>query len=321
VDLLRKGFRDIARGYSSGYILSQEAYIRHMSHCEQIEQDDKREEFFNRAKKEGLKTNDEKLKDLIKNGFWSDQKEKELNDSKEVLLGLYEGKRNNIKMPSAVKDYIKLIEAEEKVYNSKMHEKRVALGLTCEVYAERNLNDFYIVSNIFKDKNLEHPLFQDEDLDDDNVEKIISDFNSILECCSDENIKKMTMQPFFQNYFFLVGDNLIDFFGKPICNLTFFQVSLIRQAQRIKSIYTNFDTSKWPKEVLENADLFVDYADTVSKSKKDAEEQGAFDGDSVTVGMKKEDSDVLGVKTADNMAKQAQNSNMSFLEFLTKKNI
>ena len=324
MDLLRKGFRDIARGYSSGYILCKEAFIRHMSHHEQIEQDDKREEFFNHARKQGLQTNDEKLKELIKNGFWSEEKEKQLNNSKEVLLGLYEGKRNNVKMPSAVKDYMKLIEAEEKVYNEKMHEKRAMLGLTCEVYAERNLNDFYIISNIFKDKELKTPFFQVEDIDfmaDSDIAGIITEFNSILECCSDVNIRKMTMQPFFQNYFFLVGDNLIDFFGKPICDLTFFQVSLIRQAQRIKSIYTNFDVSKWPKDVLENPDLFIDYADAVQNSKKEAEEQGAFDGESVTVGMKTEDSQVLGIKTANDIAKKAQNSNMSFLDFLTKKGL
>lgn len=324
MDLLRKGFCDIARGYSSGYILSKEAYIRHMSHFEQIEQDDKREEFFNYAKHKGLRTNDEKLKELIKNGFWSEAKEKELNDSKEVLLGLYEGKRNNIKMPSAVKDYMRLIEAEEKRYNEKAHERTVALGLTCEVFAERQLNDFYIISNIFKDKDLKTPLFKAEDIDsmddESDIEKIVKDFNSILACCSEENIKKISIQPFFQNYFFIVGDNLIDFFGKPICNLTFFQVSLIRQAQRVKAIHQNFDTSKWPKEVLENADLFVDYADTVANSKKQAEENGAFEEGSVTIGMKKEDSQVLGVKAVD-LAQKAKESNMSFLDFLTKKSL
>jgi hypothetical protein len=322
VDILRKGFRDVARGYSSGDILNRRVFIKHLSHADQIEQDSKREEFFQLAKSKGALTVEEKLAILKKQGLWSDAKERELQDMRLMIEGMIEGKRLNAKMPSMVRDYARKIEEEEKKYNALLNEKLRLLGLTCEAYADREITDYYILTNLFDDEKLTRPCFNTDELDymdETDISAIIRDYNKAIEPCSEKNLKKIAMQGFFQSYFSLVGDNLRDFFGKPVCELTFFQVNLLRNAARFRFIYTTQDTSKWPKDVQQDPDLFLDYAETVSKAKEDAKEQGSYDEGSVNIGAKKEDADALGIKVKNNLAADVMNkSGGNLIEHLMK---
>ena len=134
----------------------------------------------------------------------------------------------------------------------KLTEKARLLGLTCESYAERQLNDYYIFMNLFSNKELSEPLFPHEEFDyfdDAKVTQIVADYNAALEPCSDYYIKKLAMEPFFQNYLNITGENLYFFFAKPISSLTFFQVRLLNHGQHFRSIYQNNDISKFPKNV------------------------------------------------------------------------
>ncbi len=305
MDLLRRAFRDIAAGQTRGTILGRAAFIRHLSYADQIEFDQRRDEFYADARDMGIKTDEERLVDLSKDGKWPATKEQELNRARQFLTGLHEGKRK-AKMPSMIKDYARKIVEAEKDYEIKLIEKRQLIGLTCETSADQEVNDFYIVSNVFSDAALTTPLFSlDEEFDyfrDDKVADIVRDYNAAIEGCSDQNVKKLAMQPFFQRYFQLAGENLRDFFGKPICALTFYQIDLLRYGAHFRSLYQNHDVTHWKKEVLEDPDLLTDYANTVAKGKQQMQDQGANEAGTIVVGLNKEDSKALNVKTRNPMS-------------------
>lgn len=322
LDLLRHAFADIIAGQSSGKVGGRSCWVKHLSHSDQIGFDARREAFYEEARREGTVTEDEKIAQLRKDGEWSDEKELALTRARQYVIELEEAKIKNAKMPSMVEGYVKQIETAKKDYETKLIEKRILIGLTCEVYADREINDHYILSNLFEDKEMHNGFFgpgQFEYLTDEEVQTIVADYNIVLEGCSDANLKRLAMQPFFQRYFGLTGDNLRDFFGKPICNLTFFQVELLRYAAHFRHIYSTHDVAQWPKEVQEDPDRLTDHANAVSKGKEEMQKQGAYDQDAINVGMKKEDAAALGVKQNPNLIGDIMKSGGNVLDYFAKR--
>lgn len=318
MDHLRRAFHDISVGYTRGHVLGKPCYIKHLAYADQVGFDAKRDEFYAEARAAGTQSNEERLQSLRDQGLWNDVMEKEIADSKLMLDGLYEGKKANMKMPSMVKGYAVQIEREEKIYEEKLAKKRQLLGLTCESYAEQELNDFYIYSNLFEDEKLIQPASALADFDwftGSELGNLIRDYNVLMDVCSGQNIKKLAMQLFFQEYFGLVGDNLTQFFGKPICQLTFFQVKLLNYGAHFRNIYQNNDVSKFPTNVLEDPDLLSDYASAAAKGKQEMQKQGAYDEGAIVVGMKKEDEKVLGIKGQTSLAAQIAKSGGNVVDF------
>jgi hypothetical protein len=300
MDILRRAFRDIAAGHSRGLVTGKIAYIKHLGFSDHIGFDQKREEYFDEAKKAGLPTEEEKLVILKKQRLWSDEQEKALEQARLYVIQLNEGKRKNAKMPSMVKGYAKQIAAAEREYENKLVDKKRLLEITCEVYADRCVSDYYIISNIYQDAGLTVPFFTEDQFDmmsDETVTSVVSSFNATMEGCSYQNIRKLAMNATFQQYFQLVGDNLQSFFGKPICGLTDYQLALLREGAHFRHIYSTHDTSAFPKNVMEDPDLLSDYAAAATKGKEDLQKQGAFEEGTIVVGMKKEDKKALGMAT------------------------
>ena len=318
-DVFHKALRDIARGYSSGIILSRPAYIKHMSYADQTEHDIKRDEYIQIAKDSGILNNAEKEKQLIDQGFWTQKENEKIKSLEMVIAGMIEGKKKNAKWPSMVEDYMKKIKAEQKSLDEKSFKKNKLLGLTCESYAEAELNDYYIFTNLFADSSLTAPLFPDlDDLGHNEVKQIVIDCNSILSSCSEENIKKLAMQGFLQRLYSFTADNIVHFFGRPICSLSFFQTSLLSYASIFRSILTNNDMSTWPEDVKNDPDLLIEYAANVQKNKEEQKAQGAYDENVINVGLKPQDSKVLGVKSNNDLAQQVAASGGSLIDFLSK---
>lgn len=321
MDHLRKAFRDIAVGHTYGVFLSRPGYVKHLSYADQISFDSTREEFIQQAKREGILTNDERLAQMKAQGEWSDQKEKEIRDCKMMIDGILEGKKLNMKMPSLVKRYSEQLKEQEKIFNQKLNEKHITMGLTCETYADREVNDQFIFSNLFRDKDLRDQLFDDRDsqyMTDPAMNQLIQDYNAAMDGCSTQSIKKLAMQGFFQEYFSLTGENVSQFFGRPICQMTFAQVKLLSYGRHFSNIYQNNDISKFPKEILEDPDLLTDHVIAVSKGKEEMQRQGAYDEGSVVVGAKKEDAKALGVKSGGNLIADIMKNGGNVMDYMTK---
>ncbi len=322
-DLLRRAYRDISAGHTVGVVLSRPCYIRHLSHADQIDIDTKRQEFLDEAKREQWLTEDEKLAIIKKQGLWTEAQEQEVAQLRQSIVDLNEGKRKNANLyPSMVAGLVKQITEAEQKYEIKMLERRQLLGHTAEFYADRSINDHYIMANLFADPGLTRSFFIDGEFDylsDDKVREIVGDYNRSLEGCTDHNLKKLAMQPFFQRYFGLVGDNLTQFFDCAVCNLTFYQVDLLRYGAHFRHIYSNHDVASFPKNVLEDPDLLTEYTSAAAKTKESLEKQGAFQEGAVVLGLKKEDAKAAGVQNQPNFMTEVMKSGGNVMDYLAKR--
>lgn len=325
MDLLRRAFRDIAAGHTRGLILGRTAYIRHLSDSDQCDLDQKREEFLEEAREIGLPTDEARLAMLRAAGQWSEAKDRELDTARRYITDLREGQKKNAHMPSMVKGYAQRIADAEKDYHTKTDEKRRLMGLTCDVSADREVNDYYIVTNVFADPGLSVPLFPPgefaylKDGGPGGVGEIVAHYNAAMEGVSERNVKRLAMQPWFQKKFQLAGDDYTTFFGCPICDLTFYQVDLLRFGAHFRHIYSSHDVSQFPKNVLEDPDLLTDYATAAAKGKEQLQQQGAHEEGAMVVGLKSEDSKAMGVKTRNPMSEIVKNFGGNVLDWAAKR--
>lgn len=296
-DIFRYAFNDICNGYSSGKVLNRFAYIKHLSHADQLDLESVEKEFYEQAKKRGLPTEEMRLSQLKKEDRWKDSDEKQLTDIKLSIDSLAAG-RKNAPLPSILQRVNQQIKEEEDKYNKKSREKNELIGLTVEAASQRRLNEYYIFKNLYADKFFTQPLFSKEDFDDlseFDMLRIIEGYNVAMEACSDINIKKLSIQDFFQSYYYISGDDFSAFYGRPVCRLTLFQVKLANYAKYFRGIFENHDMRSVPKEILEDPDKIADWVHTTDRAKKEIEKTKEAPMGGVA-GMTKQDRKALGVQ-------------------------
>lgn len=273
--LLRRTFIDICNGYSKTEYSGNILYIKHLSHFEHHNFEEIEEKYIKEAKDNGLPDEKEQLAYLNREGLWTQVNEDEITRQKSYIARLHAGKKSII-LPSVLEQQQKLIESEELKLKQLEYKKSSFLQDTCENYAQKRTNDYYIMSSLYKDQYLSIPYFTVEDFEyiDDQEMRLISIIHStVLDVCSDENIKKLTIQDFFIPYFNLCNDDIGAFFGKSIMNFTFYQVRLGNYARYFKHLMENNDINNLPEHIKNDPDKLVDYLDTTKKGREAIDKQ------------------------------------------------
>ena len=171
-------------------------------------------------------------------------------------------------------------------------------------FASKKSNEAHILQSYYKDPELKNKLFSQEEFDDFEDEKVISIFGIFNKHSENFNIdllKKIAISPIFLNLFNLSGDNIYHFYGKPIINLTFYQIELFSLATNFKNILAEFGNSI-PKSVMNNPDKLLEYVELNRNYKKafpeDKEDEGG--GGRGIFGATKEDLQMLGIEAGGN---------------------
>ena len=92
------------------------------------------------------------------------------------------------------------------------------------------------------------------------------------------------------NTFFLCKDNILAYFGKPVLELTNFQISLMSSARYLKNLITNSSKSA-PEGFYESPDKLIEWYELQSKT-REARDSGQNKGDAggrTMVGASKEE--------------------------------
>ena len=243
---LRRAFVDICKGYSVTSYQDKPLYIRHLGHFHHLSYDDLQARFEKDAVAKGAKTEAQRLIDLRARGQWSDQKEKDIEVQKDAIIRFEEGKKT-VSQPSVLRSYDQQIADERAKLTKLVTEKHELLGMTAEAYAQRMLNDYYIVTNLFSDRDLTQLVFTTDSFDtfpDSVVEEILDIYNKAIDNCSDYNLRRLAVQDFFTSYYGLAGDDIKAFFGRSICDMTYYQIRLANIARYFKSIMEQSDLGR-----------------------------------------------------------------------------
>ena len=309
--LLRRAFSDVCRGYSASVYQSTPVYVRHLSHREHGDFEETQERFRQEALSKGALSETDKLADLIKRGFWSQDREDDIARQRESISQFEQGKRTMI-VPSMIRRQEEQIKEQKDKLIKMLGERMEKMGVTAEVYAQQRLNDYYILHNMFSDNKMSRPLFiqdQFDDLSDSEIQTVVDIYNKTTECCSDENLRLLSVQDFFVSYYSQAGDSLSNFFGRPVIEMTYYMIRLGNMARYYRSLMDNMDMSRLPREQHNDPDAI----ERAFQSQKN-QSQMAAQGKVPNVGLSKEDIKEMGLQ--DQMAK-LPTKNMNFEEMIT----
>jgi hypothetical protein len=245
VNTLRRAFVDVCRGYSLGHA-DRPFYVRHLGHAEHVDFDLIQHRFEAEAAAMGAQTEAQRLAYLFAKGQWDQAREKAIDTQRDYIARLEAG-RQTIGIPSVLRSHDQQTAEERKKLTQMLMERATAIGMTVELYARRRAEDYSIVHNLFADSTFREPLVSMEafeDLEDAQVDKLHDAYRAAIEPCADANLRRLAVQDFFVSYYTLCADNAHAFYGRPICELTYYQVKLANIARYMKGVIDHTDLNK-----------------------------------------------------------------------------
>ena len=247
-------FSEILRGYT---LVENKDFgkikIKHFNNFDSAELDIKNRYFYEKARDQGLPTREQKIEYLLKEDIWDEKKNKEILNLKTMIAGLKNSK-SKVFLQAHIDDINRQLEENQLKLAHLEIQKEELIGFCAENYAQRRINEHYMQKAILKD-NGEFLLSKEdfEDLQQDELMGLISTYNKNTRKFESPNLKKISLSGFFTNLFYLCENNAYTFFGKPLVELTFYQVELFGYARYYKSLVEWFESSKSAREVMDKS--------------------------------------------------------------------
>jgi len=306
---LKVVFSEILRGHT---LVSSPKYgdvkIKHFNNFDSAELDIKNDFYYQKAINEGLPTREQRIDYLLKEKIWTPEKNKEIIHLKSFIKGLKSSK-SKVFLQAHI-DQINTQINENQLKLSKMElEKEDLIGFCAESYASRRINEHYMFNALCDEKN--QRLFTREEFEDLSEEKLmeyIALYNKSTKKFKHETLQKISVSGFFTNLFYLCDNNAHIFFGKPLVELTFYQVELFGAGRYFKSLMEQADANV-PEEIKDDPEKIVEWFDSTKSAKEVLEKSrnAGQDGSATTlVGATKQDLERLGLASPEETVDLAQ---------------
>ena len=252
-------YRDIINGYSTFRYEEESVFVKHLTAHDTGNIEDKDRELYNKAKGEGLPTEEEKLGMLIEQEVWSNEKEQELLEVRDHTLRV-QGAIDKLIVTSQVERQRKILDKLNKKISDIEQEKAELLGLTCESYSMKRMNQEYLRYSLRSDGSLKHQYLDEEKYDsisDSDLDIITILYNAAVQQITGAVIKRVAAHPFFLNSFLICENDPFVLFGKPVCHLSNYQIDLFANARRFKSVLEQGKSA--PQALYEDIQSVVDW--------------------------------------------------------------
>lgn len=295
-EYLKLIFSEIIEGYS--FVPSKlfgDLKIKHINNFDAAKTDIKNHYYFEKAVSQGLEKREDKIDYLIKEKLWDPEKDKQAKKLGDVLRGMRKTKPKLL-LQAQIDSINKDIEKNEIELGKILAEKESIIGFTAEEYAQRRINEYYMYISILNENG--NRLFGEDEfqeLDEEQVTEIMTIYSKNNEKFKAEVLKKIALADFFTNIFYLCEDNVFNFYGKPVINLTFYQIEIYSYGRYFKSLIQNSE-DKIPDHIVEDPDKLIEWAQS-SKNVKEVLEKNSGEeaGASSIMGATKEDLAKAGV--------------------------
>lgn len=316
----RRIFHDVINGYSSYFVAEKKRYIKHQSVADVVDFEMVYDMHFDRAKERGLPTKEEIFEQLEEDGLWSQADDAEIEKQTFYVESLIKNKKN-IYLKSALNQINKQIQDAELELSKLKVQKEELTSNCCETYALNRANDYYMFTSFYTDEDLKERLYSQEEfeyIEASKIKDLIKIYNSFHGKFSDKNLQNLVIQDFYKIYY-AFSESCVDFFGKPIVELTNFQLNLIIYTRIFKNIFEQHPDI--PESLMKDAPGLLDYANSSEvreEIKKKIEESDG--GGSSIVGATQEDLKELGIETSQSnslhKAAQAKGGSLSMKDLM-----
>lgn len=289
---LRRILGSILRGHTKSTYHGKTIYFKHLSMLDIAEIGSYEADFFERAVKEQIPTEKEKLEILFNLGAWSIHKENEIDVSQKEM-DMRKTTRAKLVLPSQKRAIdFEIKEWEEKLLKLKMDRARV-MGDTAEDFSRKRNNEYYVYRSSFKDGECTDLFFTEEEwdeLEEKDVEELTKIYNTSMAPYFHVNIQKIAFSHYFQNTFRTYHENPYYFFGKWVKDLSYYQAELYAEGCRLINILTSDNVP--PDDVIGDPEKLIEWFESSRNAKELLEKT---EGNVALAGATREDLKELGL--------------------------
>ena len=279
-------------GYTECKIDKKDVYLKHISIRDQRYLHKYYEKYKQLALDRGLETEADRIDAVIKDEVWTKDDDSQIASLENEVENL----KTTIKatfLPSqrqALEDDLKKRRAE---LADLMIKRKEVIGKTAEDYATVRSGDELLRCLLYKDANLKNYLYSDnqfaelETWEVSDIAKIQQDVGSKF---SDSVIQQAVLRPFFSMYLSSC-ENMAQFYGKPVVDLTIYQLKVAAYGRMFFNIFQN--VSDIPDNIKDNPEQLIAFSDAQMNKHKNS---GGIDenADATAVfGATKEDIDTV----------------------------
>jgi len=254
-------FSEIIKGYSKKNIEGiGTLFFKHINNQDSADIDIYNQQFADKAKSMGLPTAKEQEEYLIKEGLWEESKNKRIIELDKFISNLKTTK-SKLFLKSQIDQLNSEIDKNEAELKALQYEKKDLIGYTVEEYTAKKINEYYMYVSLFKDEKLKERFFTEidyEELDNKEIIILINNYNQVNDKFNDNNLKKISLTSYFGNIFHLSNDDPFTFYGKPLVELSFYQIELFSYGRYFKTIISNAKT-KPPQYLMKDPEGLIEW--------------------------------------------------------------
>ena len=279
---------EIFDGYSVSTFEGRDVFIKHVNLRDQKYIHSYYERYKNIALSKGIESEEDRVAYIKSEDLWEDSDDAKITSLQNEIKNLTKTK-DSIFLPSQKQSFIKTIQEKSLELLDLQSKKREIVGLTAEVYATKRSNDEMLRFCLFKDSEFKEHLHTEEEFSELESNQIIALNNintEVINRISEDNIKQAVLKPSFS--FYLPNcENPSDFYGKPIIDLSAYQMKLVMYSKVFHSIFQYVDDI--PDNIREDPDKLLAYSE--NQRNKDSNKGGIRDDADATAvfGATKED--------------------------------
>lgn len=263
-------YRDIEQGFTEKIILGERYFLKHPSQTEHFAVYSRYNFILSDAKRRGLLSEEDKIKQAIADGWWTSEKEIRFLQLRESIGSLKKTKENLL-VPIQKGQIQKQIDRNNSILITFLKERNEIVGYTAEKYSNERVHDETLVELTFKNKELTERVFSDPDeyyyLSDDVIEKLRNEFHENSDLLTGDIVKYIAASAFFQNMLYITSEcDAFHFWGKPASKCTKYQIDLLINGKIYKNAIKNEaeQGKSIPNEVMSDPVKFVNWYESRS---------------------------------------------------------
>lgn len=282
---------EIFDGYTRFDFNGRTVFLRHFNLKDQKLLNEHFEKHRTVALKKGIQDEEDILKRLSKDGTWTSEDELKITESENYIETL-EKTKLKIVIPSQRQSHQKLIDQEKVKLFALKTERQELVGKTATEYANNRSNEDFLQNLLYKDRALSVPFFSEDqfgELEPFELSALMNSYYKIVNKFNDLEIQKTVLQDCFSLYLSHC-EKPFDFFGKPIINLSLYQLKVLAYGRMFLNIFQNVD--KIPDSIRKDPEALINFAES-SRNKEKLTSKMKDNSATAVFGATKEDLDFV----------------------------
>tara|TARA_B100000900_G_scaffold375510_1_gene357655 strand:- start:77519 stop:78475 length:957 start_codon:yes stop_codon:yes gene_type:complete len=265
---------EIFDGYSVSTFEGRDVFVKHINIRDQKYIHSYYEKYKNIALSKGIESQEDREAYIKQEDLWEESDNMKILSLTEEIKNLKKTKES-VFLPSQKSSFQKTIEKKSVELYDLRKSKAEIVGLTADSYASKRSNDEMLRFCVFKDPDFTENLHTEDEFSELEVRQVML-LSAIVTESSDkmceDNIKHAVLRPFFGMYISNC-ENPSDFYGKPIVDLSAYQMKVAMYGKVFNSIFQY--TQDIPDNIREDPDKLLAYSE--SQRNKDSNKGGIKD--------------------------------------------